>query len=800
MDKKTLQTLEYPKVLERLARLTSFSASAEIAREVVPTAELERAREMQCETTEARRLLSTRPGTTIGGARDVRSEVDKASHGVVLDPHTLLDVKSTLISARELSRLFERMSLQFYYLTKIVGGIPQPAGLIASISQAISDRGEIQDEASPQLAQIRHDLRVVHDRLINRMQRMLTDPKIQPYLQDNLVTQRDGRYVIPLQADFKGKVKAVIHDQSASGATLFVEPLSVVDMNNEYRELQLSERDEERRILAELSSQIGNRAQEIKRLVEGIAELDVVFARAKLAEQMEAVEPQLKTFTKSKGEELPGSTIRLLGARHPLLDPKSVVPIDVAFDAQTYAVIITGPNTGGKTVTLKTVGLLVLMAQSGFHVPSESGSEISVYKDVFADIGDEQSIEQSLSTFSAHITNIIRILNQADSRCLVLLDELGSGTDPQEGAALAKAILSELLKEKITTLVATHYPELKTYALSQKGVVNASVEFDIETLKPTYHLILGLPGSSNALTIAERLGLPESVVESARSGIHPDELRSEDLLSEIQQQRDLIRRAREEAERARSEAAQLRDGLTERLENIEEERREVLEEARLEAEERLDHLEKELEEVRQQIKRARKPLEEIQEIEAKIEALEDEVSIPVEVESREEELGSYDIELQPGTKVRLRSLGSQHGVISEIDDDEVEVQIGNLRLRTRLSELQPVGLPSEAPESGRTIRPTSKKPRSLGDSLETPGIELDLRGQRVEGALETLDRYLDSVYLAELPWVRIIHGKGTGRLRDAVRDTLRGHPHVASYEAGGYGEVGDGVTVVKLRL
>jgi len=538
MEEKTLQTLEYPKILERIAAYASFSPTAEKAAALRPTADLSEAQRRQAETHEAVQLLITHPDLTIGGARDVREQVDLASHAGVLTPVDLLDVKSTLIAGRTLARTIERLNEPYPRLAELAAQMPLPVGLIDAISRAISDLGELLDSASPKLAIIRRDLRVVHERLLTKMQRMVSDSNITQYLQENLVTQRDGRYVLPLRADFKGRLRGIVHDQSASGATLFVEPLSVVEMNNQYRELQLAERDEERRILLALSGEVGAFSHEIVALIDIIAELDLVLAKAKYAEEIEALEPTLLQFPK-KGHAIaggnlhPGSVIRLYGARHPLLDPETVVPVDVDLDPDTFALVITGPNTGGKTVTLKTVGLLSLMAQSGLHIPVGSGSEISVFEKIFADIGDEQSIEQSLSTFSGHITNIIRLLGQADRRSLVILDELGAGTDPQEGAALARALLTHLLERSITTLVTTHHPELKAFAHGTPGATNASVEFDLESLQPTYHLTIGLPGRSNALAIAERLGMPESIVNGARSEINPADLRAEDLLEEI---------------------------------------------------------------------------------------------------------------------------------------------------------------------------------------------------------------------------------------------------------------------------
>ncbi len=566
MDPKTLQTLEFPKILERLARYCAFPASSEKARQLLPTADIEAARGRQAATREAHHLLTTHPDLTIGGARDVRATVDLANHGGVLLPNDLLDIKSTLIAARNLMRLFERLGEQLPILTEIALRLPPPLGLIDSITRAISERGEILDTASEKLGNIRRDLRIAHERLLTKLQRMVGDPKNAPFLQEALITQRDGRYVLPLRSEFKGRIKSIVHDQSASGATLFVEPLAVVELNNEYRELQLAERDEERRILTDLSHQVGSHAFEILQTVDTIAELDLAFAKAKYADDLHATEPTLHPIRPSRDSRHPSSIIRLYQARHPLLDPQGVVPIDIELDSQTFAIVITGPNTGGKTVTLKTVGLLALMAQAGLHIPAHSGSEISAFHNIYADIGDEQSIEQSLSTFSGHITNIIRILQKADRRALVILDELGAGTDPQEGAALARALLTHLLERGITSLVTTHHPELKAYAHATPGVVNASVEFDLETLRPTYHLTIGLPGRSNALAIAQRLGMPAEIISSARAELNPTDLRAEDLLDEIHHQRDLSRQARLAAEQARDQAEKLRVELAERLE------------------------------------------------------------------------------------------------------------------------------------------------------------------------------------------------------------------------------------------
>ncbi|OGO31380.1 MAG: hypothetical protein A2136_02990 [Chloroflexi bacterium RBG_16_54_11] len=814
MDAKTLHTLEFPKVLERLASYCAFAASIEKAHQLQPVDHIDEANRRLAETSEAVHMLVTRPDLTIGGARDVRQAVDLAAHGGVLAPTDLLDIKSTLVAARNLVRTFERLGGQFPTLFAIASQIPTQLGLVDGITRAISERGEILDSASDALVTIRRDLRIAHDRLMTKLQRMVSDPHTSPYLQEALITQRDGRYVLPLRAEFKGRIRAVVHDQSASGATLFVEPLSVVEHNNQFRELQLAERDEERRILTELSMQVGMQAGNILNTVECLADLDLCFAKAKYSDSLSASAPALHPISKTSSRH-PGSIIRLYQARHPLLNPATVVPIDVELDDQTYAMVVTGPNTGGKTVTLKTIGLLALMAQSGLHIPANSGSEISLFHNVYADIGDEQSIEQSLSTFSGHITNIIHILQNADGRSLVVLDELGAGTDPQEGAALARALLTHLLERGITTLVTTHHPELKAFAHSTPGVVNASVEFDLDTLRPTFHLTIGLPGRSNALAIAQRLGMPEPIITTARSELSPADIRAEDLLDEIHRQRDLSRKARTAAENAHREAESLRSELAKRLEKIEDERMQVLEKARQEAAEQVEAVEDELREVRRQLARTRQPLQVIEEAEGKVEELQDSVVAPVERRSPDASVSAVRRAVRLGDKVRLHSLNTQ-GVVSSLGEEEAEVQVGVLRIRARLAELQLIG-EETPPVQGAYGLPTARElmaashPGAAGRATgavtpapakqlyaESPGIELDLRGQRSEEALDVLDRYIDSAYLAGLPWVRIIHGKGTGKLRLAVREALSHNSHVKSFESGGDQEGGEGVTVAKL--
>jgi DNA mismatch repair protein MutS2 len=796
MDAKYLNTLELPIILERLARFTAFSTSTELARTLTPSTSYEEVARRQGETREARFLLDEKTDLSIGGARDVRSEVRKAERGVVLEPTQLLDVKSMLVAARTMRRLFDKKGQELPRLSKIAEELQISHGLIDAISKTLDERGEILETASETLIGIRRKLKIVHDRLTDKLQRMINNPKIAPMLQEPIITQRDGRFVLPLQADFRSRMKAIVHDQSASGATLFVEPLQVVDLNNDLRELQLAERDEIRRILAELSARVGEAKEEIIQTVEALGKLDLAFAKARYAESLDANEPVLKPFQQDKDATHPGSTLRLLDARHPLLDPAQVVPVDLILDGKIFALVITGPNTGGKTVTLKTAGLLACMAQCGLQISAASGSELSVFDGVYADIGDEQSIEQSLSTFSAHITNIIRILRHAGDRSLVLLDELGAGTDPQEGAALARAILSMLVERGITTLVATHYPEMKVFAHNTEGVRNASVEFDLESLEPTYHLTIGLPGRSNALSIAQRLGLPQDVVDRARGEVSPDDLRAETLLDEIHHQRDAARQEMQAAREAREQVEELQDTLSERLQGIEDERREILAVARSEAGEELTALHDQLRKLRQELAIAGQPLDVVKVLEGDVKELEEKVAQPLERRSIEPiDPGTFGL----GDRVHLRTIGAD-GVITDLNGEQAEVQVGRLRVRASLNELGASRRDKTDDRTNATERAVTEAQTGAEavPTLSTPPLELDLRGYTVEEALEALDYRLDSAYLAGSPYIRVIHGKGSGRLRQAVRQALKGNRYVQSFEVGKPAEGGDGVTVVRL--
>jgi len=797
MNEKALETLEYHKIIGRLSAYADFSASADLARQLHPTSDLAEARLRQANTREARHILDVDLDVSFTNAQDIRPQVGLARRDGVLEPGDLLAVKNTLIVSRNVRRVLEDMAEETPHLSGLVEGLPVGLGLVDQISRTVSDRGEVMDSASEKLGEIRREMKITYERMMARMQKFISDSNTAKMLQEPIITQRNGRNVLPLRAEFKGRIKAVIHDQSASGATLFIEPLAVVEWNNRYRELELAERDEIRRILAALSQAVAAYADTLTMMVTVMAVLDLAFMRAKYAQDLDASEPELVPFRENTRGRHPGSTIRLYKARHPLLDPKTVVPIDVDLDDETFALIITGPNTGGKTVTLKSIGLMVLMAQSGMQIPVQSGSSLAVFEAVFADIGDEQSIEQSLSTFSGHVTNIVEILKTTNSRSLVLLDELGAGTDPQEGSALARAVMTHLLDRGITSMIATHYPELKAYAHTTPGVLNASVEFSLKTLQPTYHLTIGLPGRSNALAIAERLGLSKEIIDSARAEIDPADLRAEDLLDEIHRQRDLARQAREDAEATRQEAESLRNELADRLEKIEDERLAMLEATRQETERNLAVLREELESLRLQMAQARQPLEAVDKVEAVVEELEEEVSEPIVRQTPKSPVRKPAGPLRLGERVHLRSI-DQDGVVTAIGEGEVEVQIGQLRIRARLSDVVRKGEPEPAPQK-KPDKPKAGR-ITLPEFSESPGVELDIRGQRVDEGLDALDRYLEKAYLAGLPFVRIIHGKGTGRLRESIRQALGSNPHVKNFENGGEKEGGDGVTVAHLQV
>lgn len=818
MNPHTLRVLEYEKILSRVAAHCAFSGGMDIARSLLPSDDLRTVQEWMEQTREAVALLEQKSDIYFGGVTDVRPLASKAERGSILLPGELGEIRSTLLRARTLRNTLTRLSRQFPNLAEMASLIEPCDHVIGEISRCINERGEVTDNASSELARIRSQLRVAQERLLHTLERLVQSDDLRPYLQDSLVTQRQGRYVIPVRAEHKGQVQGIVHDQSSSGATFFIEPLKVVEQNNAVRELELEEEKEIRRILAELSDLVADEAIYIARNVQALAQLDFTFAKAKYAYELGAVAPKIVDFRKPRTLPLPeetpdaspvqhpGSVLSFPQARHPLLNPKIVVPIDIHFGDDYYMLVITGPNTGGKTVTLKTVGLLVLMAQSGLMIPADEGCELSVFEGIYADIGDEQSIEQNLSTFSSHMTNIIRILEEADPCSLVLLDELGAGTDPDEGSALAMALLENLRDRGLTTVATTHYSDLKLYAHNTPGVRNASMEFDVETLSPTYELSIGLPGRSNALTIAARLGLNPTIVDKAESIVRPEALEVESLLEDVRRARQEAQQAAEQARERERQAGALEADLRYQLARIEEARREVIAEARHTLGLELAEVRREMDNFRRQMARGN--------VGSTASAHEQFLAEAREVLSRREEQADSRVErrvatpsapvakgegnsIDVGDKVFIPTLQATGEVLNidykEGKANEADVQVGNFRMKLPVRRLELRQKASKQPQTQSSqVRVQS---RGGGGNV---GMELDLRGERVEDGLRRLDSYLDEAYLENYPWVRIIHGKGTGAMRDAVRNVLRQHPLVSRSRSGQMGEGGDGVTIVYL--
>lgn len=804
MNDKAAETLEFYKVLDKLAEHTSFSASRQLVYDLEPVADLSAAQSLLRETTEARLLLMAKANLSMGGIFDVRNDVISTQRGFTLEGQVFLNIRSTLQRASSLRRTLSRLTGQYPVLSEIADQLEECEGLQENIGRILDDNAEVRDSASARLAIIRRDVRVAFDRLHSKITNIATSSNNAKYLQEPIVTQRNGRYVVPLKAEFKGRIPGVVHDQSSSGATLFIEPLSTVELNNRYRELQIEEENEIRRILSELSQEVAYESERIVVTVDLLAYLDLIFAKAKYAETINANPPSLVAFRENMpNPNHPGSTIRLYQARHPLLSRDKVVPIDVELDDDTYVLVITGPNTGGKTVALKTIGLMVLMSQCGLHLPTDEGCILSVFEDVYADIGDEQSIEQSLSTFSAHMTKIIRILEAVNDRSLLILDELGAGTDPAEGSALARAILIHMLENRITTLVTTHHPELKAFSYGQTGTRNASVEFNLETLAPTYRLIVGLPGRSNALAIASRLGLPPHIIESARSMVATEELAVDDVLDEIHKTRDEIGHALERVQYGEAENQRLRAKLESRLLEFDEERRKELASIQQTAEAELEDLRREMRRLKRQLEAAGQPLEAVRQLQQQVAEIrpQDFIKLPESnIESMPDEAETGQHKFRLGETVWVPSVKSE-GQISEVAADEVEVMVGRLRIRAKPSEIVHRSA-SERKQANTTKRrelPIDYEPEVvLPERPASPGLELDLRGKRVEEAVNRVEEYLDAAYLSGLPFVRIIHGKGTGALRKAIRDTLNQHPLVSKQASGEEKEGGSGVTIVHL--
>jgi DNA mismatch repair protein MutS2 len=796
---EALAKLEFGEILRRLSTHCSYSVAAVRALEIGPSRDRKIVRYLLDVTAEAADFWVRFPGFTIGGARDIRSELEKASKGGRLTPHELLEVLDTLRAGREIRRFLTRLpdaAERYPNLLEFAEAIENFSPLETDLSRSIGPRADVLDSASQELGRIRRAVRIAHNRLMDRLNSFVTGGRYGSALQENIITIRDGRYVIPVKSEARGLIRGIVHDTSSSGQTVFVEPFDVVELNNRWREEQLAETHEIERILDDLSGKVGDQRAAIDRMIEAIAAIDLALAKAKLAGAMEATRPALYEPESGAGRSSdprkhPTHRVRLDNARHPLLDPHTVVPITVELGDDFRILLITGPNTGGKTVALKTIGLLSLMAQTGLFIPADDTSVTSVFGAVYVDIGDEQSIEQSLSTFSSHIRNIVRMLGQVESDSLVLLDEVGAGTDPQEGSALARALMGALLQKHAMVVATTHYSEVKAFAYATPGVENASVEFDIETLSPTYRLTVGIPGRSNALSIASRLGMPQDIVDDAKGLLEPGDERAEELIDQIRARRDDIANLQKRTQQAEEEARMLRRRAAQSIREADEIRRTAREDA-------IAEVERELEDARRAIRElqratasdlSRRP-ERMAQAEA-VESVERDIRLAQRKQRRPQapQANQPKRPLRTGDKVSIVSL-DQKGEVISVDGNEAEVQMGALKVRQPLSNLVRVGGPLE------TLRTQRQLPPAL---TETVPIEIDLRGYRADEIAPALERYVNDAYLSGLPWVRIIHGKGTGTLRQVVRDELRTLPVVERSAAAGSNEGGEGATVAFLR-
>ncbi|MCC6177761.1 MAG: endonuclease MutS2 [Chloroflexi bacterium] len=809
----SLGPLEFQKIRELLAARTSFSAGRALALALEPSADAFVVERLQAATDEARRLPGLKPGLTLGGAHDVRPTVQRAALGGILQPVELLDVASTARVSRHWRSTLLRLRETFPALANVANRLSDLQRLEEQIGHAIESGGEVADDASPKLHQLRRDLRVAQDRLLNQLQSMLH--VMRASLTDAVITQRNGRYVLPVRADERNRVRGIVHDQSASGQTLFIEPMPIVEAGNRVRQLEAEERHEVERILRDLSGLVAIQRDDLDGSVEALAELDLHLAKGRLGDEMDATRPVLNTLPRRSTDQ---PIVRLEQARHPLLRG-TVVPLTIELGGAFDVLVITGPNTGGKTVALKTVGLLALMAQAGLQIPAAEGSELAIFERVFADIGDEQSIEQSLSTFSSHVTHIVEMLDFVHDRGLVLLDELGAGTDPQEGSALARAILIFLRDRGAFTIATTHYSELKAFAHSTPRVANASVEFDVRTLAPTYRLLVGVPGRSNALAIAGRLGMPPEVLEQARELLSPETIQAEELLGEIQRERRNAEAARRDARREAAEADKLRRRLRDELRRTEQERQEILRHARDESERLLADLRREAARRMQELAAAGADRRRLRDAAATLDTLQplprpEARSIPSALalpapnapdEAASEEAASEDAgpaDVRVGAEVIVPRIGMSATIVSLAPNGDAELNVRGLRVRVKASEL------AEARRATRKERQETQRLDALRDEpplLErpatapvAPSTQLDLRGLRRDEAADVLDRYLNDAYLAGLRSVRIIHGKGSGAVRAAVREQLAGHPLVSRFNAADPREGGEGATEVTL--
>ena len=792
---KSIRTLELPAVLEVLAQKAVSEAARERCRKLYPSSDLDEVRRLLDETDAARTRLGLYGSPAFSGVKDVSAALTRADHGGMLNTRELLDIAGLLTASRRVSEYDRDRQGEATVLDHYFSALHTNKYLEDRIRGAILDEETIADTASPELADIRRKMRVAATKGRQILQRIISSPSYAKVLQEALITQRDGRFVVPVKAECKGSLPGLVHDISSSGATLFVEPMGVVQANNELKELQAREEREIERILRQLSADCGDQMENILYDYDILVHLDVIFARAQLSYQMNAARPEVRRR----------GGIVLRRARHPLLDPAKAVPISVELGQQFDTLVITGPNTGGKTVTLKTLGLLCLMAQCGLHIPADDGSVVRVFDRVLADVGDEQSIEQSLSTFSAHMANIVQILQQADEQSLLLFDELGAGTDPVEGAALAIAVIQEVRSRGALTAATTHYAELKTFAMTTAGVENASCEFDVQTLRPTYRLLIGIPGKSNAFAISRRLGLDEHVIEAARAQMDSESVRFEDVLTQLEEKRQRLERAQSEADRLwqqREEDARKARTFREQMEKAKENARSKGEaEAKRivrEAQAKVDAIFAELDELRRQ-QQKRADFQQMNDARANVRrGLNEAEALVRSRESDPEPIPAPSRPIRVGDQVELPGVNRAAEVLTVNADGSLVLQAGKMKMTVKRGQVRLLETAEEIQKKKKQqSRAQSSSPKI--QLASRAASELDIRGYETLEAESVVDNYIDSAVMAKLGSVTIIHGKGTGALRKAVHEILRRNKAVKSFRLGRYGEGEAGVTIVELK-
>ena len=792
MNHKAYKALEYYKIINMLTDKASSSMGKEICKKLEPSTDIDEIRHMQTQTKDALTRLFQKGNISFGSVKDIRSSLKRLEIGSSLGIGELLSICSLLENTNRVkaySRSDRGDSLPDS-LDGMFSALEPLTPLTTEIRRCILSEDEISDDASSTLRQIRRNMKITGDKIHTQLS-SLVNGGARNYLQDSVITMRNGRYCIPVKAEYKGQVPGMVHDQSSTGSTLFIEPMAIVKLNNDIRELELQEQKEIEVILAALSEQAAQQTDAIRADLDLMVQLDVIFARAALAMDMNATEPIFN-------EE---GRIRLKQARHPLIDKKKAVPIDIRLGDDFDLLIVTGPNTGGKTVSLKTVGLLTLMGQSGLHIPTLDRSELALFEEVYADIGDEQSIEQSLSTFSSHMTNVVSFLKKANNRSLVLFDELGAGTDPTEGAALAIAILSHLHEQGIRAMATTHYSELKVYALSTPGVENACCEFDVETLRPTYRLLIGVPGKSNAFAISSKLGLPGYIIEKAKEQISEQDESFEDVLSSLESSRVTIENERHQIEQYKKEIETLKAELESKQEKLNEQRDRILRQANEEAHTVLREAKEYADQTMKMFHKFQKDHVDLSAVEKERQSLrkkmnkaEKGMSQKAAAQKPKKELTAKDISLGDAVKVLSMNL---KGTISSRPDNKgfLFVQMGIIRSKVHISDLE---LIDEAEITTPTLQRTGAGKIRMSKSANV-STEINLLGKTVDEAIAELDKYLDDAYIAHLKTVRVVHGKGTGALRKGVHNYLKRQKHVDSFRLGEFGEGDAGVTIVEFK-